>query len=211
LSPTGERGAGSGERGAGTLDVLFSRAAYFFFSRGLALPFLLRVRCSTLDLSLWGREIFEGLSSFLFSLMSAVEGGEMEAAHDWRVVLFYQYCDISAPEVIYNEQLNLCKTLNLKGRIRISSEGINGTLQGSAGSIEEYIHMVDEHVVIGSRIKPIHWKFSGPVDRYALEKQLFKSLSVKVVKEVVSLDLQPNVNKEIIEGLHSEYLSRIKM
>ena len=48
------------------------------------------------------------------------------------VILFYKYVAIGNPEVFAAEQRALCSSLELKGRILIASEGINGTLAGPA-------------------------------------------------------------------------------
>ena len=46
---------------------------------------------------------------------------------DYRVLLYYKYVTIDDPETFAAEHLEFCKENNLKGRILVSTEGINGT------------------------------------------------------------------------------------
>jgi len=104
-------------------------------------------------------------------------------------LLYYQYVEISNPQEICDWQIQICEVLNLKGRIRVSPEGLNGTLSGEDGNIEEYVKAVDARSELLSS-GPIHWKRSGFVQNLrSHDEQCFKDLSVKVTKEVVSLDL----------------------
>ena len=100
-------------------------------------------------------------------------------------VLYYQYKSIADPLGLCTSQRELCERLNLKGRIRISSEGINGTLSGKEREMLEYMAMTDE--VCG--LPSIHWKTSGLLPGKEGEMQRFQTLSCQVTKEVVSLDL----------------------
>lgn len=124
------------------------------------------------------------------------------SAEDWVVVLFYQYCNIENPSLSCQQQLNLCQDLNLLGRVRISAEGINGTLGGSSSSIREYISVVEKIVEFEAISKPIHWKLGGfsKADLLSKYDRRLKTLSVKVSKEVVSLDLPEIATQEMIKG-----------
>ncbi len=133
------------------------------------------------------------------------------------IALYYWYIDI--PTESLNDQVtfheSLCKDLNLYGRIRISTEGLNGVLSGPATQLktyeekihkkieQEFRHVVDEdvderHFVVDGDdndtleygqtldVKYCHLRKDIP-----FEKQLFDSLSVKITKEVVSLNEGP--------------------
>lgn len=130
---------------------------------------------------------------------SAVENAD---AKDWLVVLFYQYCSLENPSCTCAVQLRLCTELGLLGRIRISEEGINGVLGGSAASIYSYIKAVDETAEFLAAEKPIHWKLGGLSEAQLTSKKSFKfkTLSVKLAKEVVSLDLSPMESELMIQG-----------
>jgi len=56
----------------------------------------------------------------------------------YRVLLFYKYIRVSDPEKFKDEHLAWCLSNNIKGRIYIASEGINGTVSGLAQDIENY-------------------------------------------------------------------------
>ena len=60
---------------------------------------------------------------------------------DWRVALYYYYVDLGdvgnvAKQIQFHR--NLCISLDLKGRVRVSSEGINGVLTGLFESLQLY-------------------------------------------------------------------------
>ncbi len=56
----------------------------------------------------------------------------------YRVLLFYKYVDVEDPEKFKDENLNWCLNNNIKGRIFIAEEGINGTVSGKISDIENY-------------------------------------------------------------------------
>ena len=55
---------------------------------------------------------------------------------DYRVLLYYKYTTIEDPETFATEHLDFCKDLELKGRILVSTEGINGTVSGTVEATE---------------------------------------------------------------------------
>jgi UPF0176 protein len=107
------------------------------------------------------------------------------------VLLFYKYTEIQNPEEIRQSQWNFCQDHNLKGRIIVANEGINGTLAGKKEDVEAY----QEYMNSQELFQNIHWKKSlGKQDNPGSD---FPKLSVKVRKEVVSAhlgseDLNPN-------------------
>lgn len=84
----------------------------------------------------------------------------------------------------------------------MSSEGINGTLSGSRSSLASYMTTINETAEFNAEEKPIHWKISGLSETQLMTKTdyKFQSLSVKVVKEVVSLDLSEGDTEKMIRG-----------
>ncbi|KAM3938195.1 thiosulfate sulfurtransferase/rhodanese-like domain-containing protein 2 [Leptodactylus fuscus] len=61
------------------------------------------------------------------------------------VLLYYCYCDVGDPKWILGWQRTLCDLLHLTGKIRIASEGINGTVGGSKVSTKIYIDTMLAH------------------------------------------------------------------
>ena len=93
------------------------------------------------------------------------------------VILFYKYVAIDDPENFTAEQRELCRTLGLKGRVLIASEGINGTLAGPADGVEKYMASLraDE------RFADLEFKVS------AGDATTFPKLAVKTRPEIVTL------------------------
>ena len=50
---------------------------------------------------------------------------------NYQVLLYYKYTTIDDPEQFAQDHLAFCKAHHLKGRILVSTEGINGTLSGT--------------------------------------------------------------------------------
>jgi len=56
----------------------------------------------------------------------------------YEVILYYYFNTIKVPEQFAKEHKQYCKDLGIKGRIYISSEGINGTAAGTKEQMEQY-------------------------------------------------------------------------
>jgi UPF0176 protein len=93
------------------------------------------------------------------------------------IVLFYNYVEIVNPKKFAADHRELCKKLELTGRVIIAFEGINATLGGTDEAITEYIKNLRE--VDG--FSDVDFKTS-PGDATC-----FPKLSVKVRNEIVSL------------------------
>jgi UPF0176 protein len=94
------------------------------------------------------------------------------------VILFYKYVPIRNPGVFAAEQRVLSSLLELKGRILIASEGINGTLAGPAEAVNRYIAALKTD----ARFSDIQIKVS------AGDAGTFPKLVVKVRSEIVTLN-----------------------
>lgn len=97
-----------------------------------------------------------------------------------KVLLYYKYAELKNPFELAKSQRELCERLKLKGRILLSTEGINGTVAGSIKNIEEYIRQMEKIRSLGK----IEWKVSFA------KKQIFPKLSIKVRDEIVTLGLK---------------------
>jgi UPF0176 protein len=103
----------------------------------------------------------------------------------YQVLLYYKYINIDDPEKLKNKQRELCSKLNLKGRIIIAREGINGTLEGTLEDTEKYISELTSDL----RFKDINFKKSVGTGN------AFPKLSIKVRPEIVAarlVDVDPN-------------------
>jgi UPF0176 protein len=97
------------------------------------------------------------------------------------VILFYKYVPIRNAEVFAAHQQALCSSLGLKGRILIASEGINGTLAGPAGGVNQYISAFKAD----TRFSDVEVKISSG------DAGTFPKLVVKVRPEIVTLNAGP--------------------
>jgi UPF0176 protein len=55
-----------------------------------------------------------------------------------KVIAFYKYTDIEHPDKFRIKHLAFCKALGIKGRILVATEGINGSVSGTAEQIDAY-------------------------------------------------------------------------
>lgn len=69
---------------------------------------------------------------------------------NYQVLLYYKYMTIDDPEQFAQDHLAFCKAHHLKGRILVSTEGINGTLSGTKEETEQY--MAHMHAMNDSKI-----------------------------------------------------------
>ncbi len=99
------------------------------------------------------------------------------------ILLYYKYITISSPEKIVEEQKALCQKINIKGRILIAQEGINGTLGGPREAIELYKTFMKNHELFHD----IDFKESEGSEDH------FPKLKVMVKKEIVKFGIDPLV------------------
>ncbi len=93
-----------------------------------------------------------------------------------KVILYYGFTPLSDPEAVRLWQRTLCESLGLKGRILISTHGINGTLGGDMSALKKYVKQTKQY----PGLKHIDFKWSeGTGDD-------FPRLRVRVRDEVVS-------------------------
>lgn len=105
--------------------------------------------------------------------------------NEYQVLLFYKYVHIDDPEKVRDEQKALCEKLQLKSRIIVASEGINGTLEGTVQNTEAYVKAMEK----SKYFKGITYKKSQG------NGHAFPKISVKVRPELVTAhlaDLDPN-------------------
>ncbi len=112
----------------------------------------------------------------------------------FRVLLYYLYVPIENPEEFASDHLKLCKELELKGRILVAEEGINGTVSGTFEQIERYM----ETMKADTRFAEIVFKIDEA------EHHAFKKMHVRPRKELVTLRLEDDINPKEVTG---QYLS----
>lgn len=93
-----------------------------------------------------------------------------------KIILYYKFVPIADPETVRLWQRALGERLNLKGRILISSHGINGTLGGDIADLKAYIKETKSH----KPFKATEFKWSDGL------RDDFPKLQVKVRPEIVT-------------------------
>lgn len=109
---------------------------------------------------------------------------------NYQVLLYYQYTTIEDPEQFAKEHLAFCKSLNLKGRILVANEGINGTLSGTTEETEQYMKMM----LADERFKDTFFKVD-PAPEHA-----FKKMFVRPRTELVALNLEDDIDPLALTG-----------
>lgn len=113
---------------------------------------------------------------------------------EYRVLLYYYYTDIVDPDGLSKEHLRICKDMNLKGRILLANEGINGTVSGTVEDTDKYRQYMENH--------PLFKGMTFKVDE--ADGHAFKKMHVRPRPELVNLSLEDDINPHEITG---EYLS----
>ncbi|MTH52059.1 rhodanese-related sulfurtransferase [Bacillus mangrovi] len=108
----------------------------------------------------------------------------------FRVLLYYNYVTIEDPVEFAASHLKFCKELELKGRILVANEGINGTVSGTFEQTEAYMEAMKKD----SRFADMVFKIDEA------EHHAFKKMHVRPRSELVTLRLEDDVNPKEITG-----------
>ncbi|NCN87735.1 MAG: rhodanese-related sulfurtransferase [Candidatus Pacebacteria bacterium] len=98
----------------------------------------------------------------------------------YKVLLYYKYVNLEDPQEVKKWQKELCDSLNLKGKILVADEGINGTLAGLSADSDEYI----KQTMARPKFSDMEWKIS-----YS-DTQIFPKMKVKYRPEIVTLGIK---------------------
>ncbi len=109
----------------------------------------------------------------------------------YQVLLYYCYTPIADPEKFRAEHHRLCLELDLRGRIVVASEGLNGTVSGSPENCAAYMAAVKAD----PRFAALEFKLEPA------EVPAFQKLHVRVKAEIVHADL-PHVKPYERTGVH---------
>ncbi|MBN8252064.1 rhodanese-related sulfurtransferase [Priestia flexa] len=129
----------------------------------------------------------------------------MSTNKPYRVLLYYMYVPIENAEEFRDEQFALCEELELKGRILVASEGINGTVSGTVEQTNRYMEVMKQDPRFSEMVFKI-----DEADEHA-----FKKLRVRHRSELVTLRLENDINplettgnylspKEFFEAMQQE-------
>lgn len=112
---------------------------------------------------------------------------------DYYVLLYYCYTQIENPEKFREEHHLFCLENNIRGRIIIASEGLNGTVSGLKEDCEKYM----AHVKSDSRFEKLEFKIEEH------EKHGFEKLHVRVKDEIVHSGFK-HIDPNKQTGIHLE-------
>ncbi|HUQ85284.1 MAG TPA: rhodanese-related sulfurtransferase [Candidatus Limnocylindrales bacterium] len=116
----------------------------------------------------------------------------------YQVLLYYKYVKIENPEEIRDFHKRMCEHLNLKGRIIVATEGINGTVEGTTKNTKKYMKWMGK-----SRLfKDIKFKKSTGIG------SAFNKLIVKARPEVVTARIPIDPNKTTGKYITAEKLHK---
>ncbi|GAA5026366.1 UPF0176 protein [Marivirga lumbricoides] len=95
--------------------------------------------------------------------------------NNYKVILYYCYSEIENPDEFRDEHHLFCIQLDLRGRIIVAKEGLNGTVSGTVEACDAYMKAVKadprfSHVDFKEELHPAH---------------TFKKLNVRVKPEIV--------------------------
>ena len=95
------------------------------------------------------------------------------------ILLYYCYSHISDPELFRNQHHEFCLKLDLRGRIIVAPEGLNGTVSGSKEACEQYMEAIKNDPRFS------HTEFKVDVN----DTPAFAKLHVRVKPEIVHSSL----------------------
>ncbi|KAK6493948.1 thiosulfate sulfurtransferase/rhodanese-like domain-containing protein 2 isoform X1 [Huso huso] len=113
------------------------------------------------------------------------------------VLLYYCYCEIEDTHSVCAWQRALCQLLRLTGKVRISNEGINGTVGGSKTATGLYIEAMLSHPLFKAMCKEDFKSSDGG-------SYCFPELRVGVYKEIVPMGVDPDKLSYKLAGIHLE-------
>ncbi len=119
---------------------------------------------------------------------------------DYRVLLFYKYVNFPEPLKFQQDHLRFCEKNDIKGRVWISTEGINATVSGTMDNIKKYKSEIKKYP-----------EFAGiwfKEDKHS--EHAFKKIHVRVKQEIVTasfgeVDLSKTAKRLKPEELNSFY------
>lgn len=116
----------------------------------------------------------------------------MNNTKPYTVLLYYKYVPVPDLETTVYDHLNVCKALNLLGRIYIAKEGINGTCAGHYDDIKKYMKYMKGHPLFQGTEFKLDYAAQNP----------FRKLFVRTRPEIVASDLDPTIDPLRDTGRH---------
>tara|TARA_Y100000588_G_scaffold73871_1_gene76522 strand:+ start:1152 stop:2126 length:975 start_codon:yes stop_codon:yes gene_type:complete len=110
----------------------------------------------------------------------------------YQILLYYYYVKINNPQKFKQDHHLFCIKNNIKGRIIISSEGINGTVSGKKNDCEKYMNHLNKNKLF----KDLDFK----VEEY--NSNAFNKINVRLKNEIVN----SGINDDSILDKKGQYI-----
>ena len=113
-----------------------------------------------------------------------------------KILLFYVFTPLPDPQAIRVWQLDLCRSLGLRGRIIVSPHGINATVGGEQAALKRYLRSLKEYEPF--RTADVKWSGGSqltaePGPSGWRECEDFPRLSVKARDEIVTFGVPEEI------------------
>lgn len=116
---------------------------------------------------------------------------------NYQTLLYYKFTKITNPEAMMTSQKVLCDSLELKGRIILSLEGINGTIEGTPENTQKYIDALVSYP-----------EFKDTVFKKSVSNgKNFPKMSIKARDEIVTTGLPYHEDLGPLTGLTGKYIT----
>jgi UPF0176 protein len=119
--------------------------------------------------------------------------------NNYSVLLFYKYVNFDEPEKFKDEHLRFCFDNDIKGRVFISAEGINGTVSGTIENTNKYKEEIRSYPEFNDI-----WFKEDEANEHA-----FLRTHVRVKKEIVHADFGGVDLKNTGKRLHADELKKL--
>uniref|UniRef100_A0A0D9Y0F3 Rhodanese domain-containing protein n=1 Tax=Leersia perrieri TaxID=77586 RepID=A0A0D9Y0F3_9ORYZ len=120
---------------------------------------------------------------------AAQEGG---GGGRYGVLLYYKYAEVPDAAALAASYESRCRALALVGRVRVGPDGVNATLGGRMAALEKHVAEMRSNALFeGTDFKLASCE--DPVDERVARECGFTSLSVRLVKELVTLCSNPSL------------------
>lgn len=123
-------------------------------------------------------------------VISEGEEGEKRKGEEEGILLYYKYASVPDVSDLVRFYESNCNSLSLLGRVRISPQGVNVTVGGKMTALEKHISIMKSNELFqGTDFKLA--SCTSPSDHKVVKECGFTSLSVRVVKELVTFTSNP--------------------
>jgi UPF0176 protein len=116
---------------------------------------------------------------------------------NYQTLLYYKFAPLLNPESLMIQHKVICEELELKGRVLISKEGINGTVEGTVDNTEKYI----KRLVVNSDFADIKFKKS------LSNGKCFPKMQIKTRDEIVTTGLPYHEELGPLTGITGKYVT----